>query len=258
MRLRDLRDVYRGQDIYIVGSGPTASLFPMELLRDKICLALNDAYKIHPAITPITLMHHVTYAHAGNNIAAPYHQNFFNIKYPIVKATGRTRSENIDWNHPHFYYFDWSHDIERIWEMTRETDVLYYTPEGSSLHAALQICWIMGARMVFIIGCDSRTFGGKHYAAYDKDGFRDDEVLKRGEKRNYDSYIYGSLIVREFLNRKGIHVMSLSPMFGYTMLDFQYEVLTGKSSLAELLDQMRARVSPEKESVPKADTRPQT
>lgn len=244
MRLRELRDIYRNQDIYIVGSGPTANLFPMELLQDKICLGLNDAYKIHPAVTPIAFMHHSTYAHAGNNILAPYHDNFLNIRYPIVKGTGRTKEDVIDWDHPLFYFFDWSHEIEDVYRMTKETDILYYTPEGSSLHGALQICWIMGARNVFIIGCDSRTFGGKHYATYNKNNFRDDEVLKRGQQRNYNSYIYGSLIVRDFLQRKGMNILSLSPLFGYTLLDYQYDVIRGQVSMEDLYREMRENTTP--------------
>ena len=71
MRLRHLRDVFAGQEIYIVGSGPTAEVFPMDFLADKVCLSLNDGYKIHPAITPVALMHHLTYCREGNTPQAP-------------------------------------------------------------------------------------------------------------------------------------------------------------------------------------------
>lgn len=235
MRLRELRDVFAGQDIYIVGSGPTLNLFPLEFLRDKICLSLNDAYKAHPAITPIALMHHQLYAHDGNEIAANYHENFPGIKYPIVKATGRDRIEDVDWNHPYFYYFDWSHDIDSIWEQPKDSDRLIYMREGCSLHAALQIAWIMGAKTIFTIGCDSRTMGGRHYAQYDKSGFRDDEVLKRGVERNYDAYVYGTLVIQEFLKRKGINVMNISPIVGYHLVDFQFEVIQGNVPLDEVI-----------------------
>jgi hypothetical protein len=238
MRLRELRDIYYNQDIYIVGSGPSVNLFPMEFLQDKICLSLNDAYKIHPAITPIALMHHQLYAHAGRDVDAPYHDHFKNIKYPIVKATGRERTEQFDWDHPYFYYFNWRHDIQNIWSATKETDDLYYTPDGCSLHAALMLCWIMGARNVFVIGCDSRTMGGKHYASYDKNNFRDDEVLKRGKQRNYDSYVFGTLIYQDFLKRKGINVFNLSPMVGYHLVDYQFEVLTGNVPMDSVLKEV--------------------
>ncbi|MGE3771136.1 MAG: hypothetical protein AB7G06_09330 [Bdellovibrionales bacterium] len=239
MRLKNLRDVYAGQDIYIVGSGPTASMFPMEALQGKVCMALNDSFKIHPNVAPIALMHHQTYCREGNTIDSPIHPNFAGIRYPVVKGTGKHRAENVDWDNPHFYYYDSNHDICRIYELTKETDCLYYTPEGCSLHAALQLAWIMGARNIFVIGCDSTTLGGKHYANYDKNGFRDDEVLKRGQVRNYDSYVKGTLIVQDFLHRKGVNVHNLSPMVGYHLIDYQYEVLKGNVPVAEIINEFK-------------------
>lgn len=235
MRLRDLRDVYSGQEIYIVGSGPTTNVFPMEFLADKICMSLNDSFKIHPDIAPIALMHHQTYSREGNTIDAALHPNFHSIKYPVVKGTGKEREEEVDWDNPYFYFFDWNHDIDQIYEMSKNSDHLYYTPEGCSLHAALQLAWIMGARTIYTIGCDSTTLGGKHYAQYDKNKFRDDEVLKRGQTRNYDSYVKGTLIVQDFLRRKGVRVFNLSPIVGYHMVDYQYEVLQGNVNVGEII-----------------------
>lgn len=237
MRLRDLRDVYSGQEIYIVGSGPTSNIFPMDFLADKICMSLNDSYKIHPAISPIALMHHQTYCREGNTVEAPLHRNFPGIKYPVVKATGKHRAEDVDWDNPYFYFFDWNHNIGQIYELTKDTNHLYYTPEGCSLHAALQLAWIMGARTIYTIGCDSTTLGGKHYANYDKNKFRDDEVLKRGQVRNYDSYVKGTLIVQDFLQRKGVRVLNLSPIVGYHMTDYQYEVLKGDISVEGIISE---------------------
>lgn len=235
MRLRNLRDIYSGQEIYIVGSGPTSNVFPMDFLADKICMSLNDSFKIHPNIAPIALMHHQTYCREGNTIEAPLHPNFSKIKYPVVKATGKNRAEVVDWDNPYFYFFDWNHNIDRIYEMSKNTDHLYYTPEGCSLHAALQLAWIMGARIVYTIGCDSATLGGKHYAEYDKNKFRDDEILKRGQVRNYNSYVKGTLIVEDFLRRKGVNVLNLSPIIGYHMVDYQYEVLKGEVKVDEVV-----------------------
>ena len=207
MRLRELKDIYLGRDIYIVGAGPSVNLFPKEFLRDKICLSLNDTYKMHPDVKPVVIMNNPAYAHAGH-IEAPFHEYFKNMQYPVVKMTGRHRSsKNIDWDHPYYYCYDWSHNIDTdIWTMTKDTDYLYSSPEGCILHEALQLAWILGAKNIFVIGCDSRVLGGKHYADFDKDGFSADEAPKGFYKkeRNYDSYVYGTLIVREFLKQKGV------------------------------------------------------
>lgn len=241
MRLRNLRDIYSGQEIYIVGSGPTTNVFPMDFLADKICMSLNDSFKIHPNVSPIALMHHQTYSRQGKTIEEPFHPNFSGIKYPVVKGTGKDRTELVDWDNPYFYFYDWNHDIDQIFEMSKNTNHLYYTHEGCSLHAALQLAWIMGARTIYTIGCDSTTLGGKHYAQYDKNKFRDDEILKRGVARNYDSYVKGTLIVQDFLQRKRVRVLNLSPIVGYHMVDYQYEVLKGGVDIEEIINECMNR-----------------
>lgn len=240
MRLSELRDVYRGQDIYIVGTGPSTNIFPFEFLQGKICLSLNDAYKMHPAITPIALMHHEVYAHTDKQDPSSFHPYFQNIKYPIVKGSSRKKKEVVDWDNPRYYYYDWSLDIRDIWSMTKRTEYLYYTPEGCSLHAALQIAWILGAVNIFVIGCDSREIGGKHYALYDKNGIRDNQKLKGGVERNYDSYVEGTLIVQEFLRRKGVRVFNLSSMVGYHLIDLQYDFLSGEVPVDDLISKAEA------------------
>lgn len=225
MRLRELRDLYLNQDIYIVGSGPTTNLFPMDFLWGKICLSLNDAYKMHPAITPVALMHNQIYAHVNKSSSSPYHDHFKNIKYPIVKPQSRYRMEEIEWDHPYFYCFEKSEKIHDVWNLTKDTDCLYYTPEGCALHAALQIAWILGARNIFTIGCDSCTFVGKHYANFDKGG-----IGAIDYNRNYDAYVYGTLVVQEFLSSQGVNVFNLSPIVGYHRVEDQFQVLSGNAS----------------------------
>lgn len=238
MRIGQLRDVYLHQDAYILGSGPSSNVFPMDFLRDKICISLNDAYKIHPAIKPIAYLHHEYYSRLGKSLTDPIHPFFKSVKYPVVKATGKTQLDHIDWDSPFFYYFKFSHDINKIWTMTKDSDTLHYTPEGCSLHGALQLCWIMGFKNIFIIGCDSTTMDGKHYANYDKNNFRDDEVLKRGVKRNYDSYVYGTIIVQKFLESKGMRVFNLSSIVGYHMVEYQYKFLNNETSLETVMDEV--------------------
>ena len=243
MRLRELRDIYIGQEIYIIGSGPSTNIFPFDFLADKICLSLNDAYKMHPSISPIALMHHQIYSRDGNTIDHPIHKNFNSIKYPVIKGTGKYKKEKVDWDNPYYYYYDWNHNIDQIYEMTKETDQLFYTPEGCSLHAALQLAWILGAETIYTVGCDSTTLSGSHYANFDKNNFRNDEVLKRGAKRNYDSYVKGGLVIQDFLQRKNVKVLNLSPIIGYHMVEYQYEVLKNNALISKIIEDVNEKNS---------------
>ncbi len=143
----------------------------------------------------------------------------------------------IDWDHKYFYFFDWSHEIEQIYEITKNTDTLYYTPEGCSLHAALQVCWIMGAKTIYTIGCDSVELGGKHYADYDKNKFRDQEKLNEGQ-RNYSSYVQGTLILQNFLKQKNINLFNLSSIVGYHMIEEQYDLLNKNADIRQIINKL--------------------
>ena len=152
----------------------------------------------------------------------------------MLKPSSRYRVEKIEWDHPYFYMFDRSLEMEKISSLTKDTDHLYYTPEGCALHPALQLCWILGAKNIFVIGCDSCTLGGKHYANYNKDG-----MAKEKFQRSYDSYIYGTLIIQEFLKSKGINVFNLSPIVGYHRVEYQYNVLQGQISTTSVLAEIK-------------------
>ena len=100
------------------------------------------------------------------------------------------------------------------YELTKNTDILYYTPEGCSLLPTSIVDY--GSKNNLSIGCDSKELGGKHYADYDKNKFRD-QVLKEGQ-RNYDSYVQGTLIVQDFLKKKGVNLFNLSSIIEFSKL----------------------------------------
>jgi len=225
MRLSDLTNIFEGRDIYVVGTGPSASVFPFEVLYDQVCIGLNDAFKLHPAVGPVALMHHHLYSRNGNSTLDRFHDNFRFVTFPVVKESGRDGDPIIPADDVLFYTYKWSHNMEELPTQTKLTDTLFYTPGGSALHAGLQLAWILGARRIFVVGCDGTTLGGKHYANFDKNGFRDDEVLKRNEIRNYDSYVDGTLEILRFLEKKSIPVLNLSGLIGYHNLELQLDVI---------------------------------
>jgi hypothetical protein len=233
MRLSELMNVFARQDIYIVGTGPSASVFPFEILYGQVCIGLNDAFKLHPAVGPVALMHHHLYSRSGKSPSDPFHENFRFISYPVVKESGSDGVPNIPVDDAIFYTYRWSHAINELPTQTKLTDTLFYTPEGSALHAGLQLAWILGARRIFVIGCDGTTLGGKHYADFNKNGFRDSEVLKRGEVRNYDSYVEGTLRIIQFLEKKGIPVINMSRLIGYHNLEIQLDRLRSIRDISE-------------------------
>ncbi len=61
MRVSDLyapKGPFVGEDIYIVGLGPSMKQFPKRALEGRICLLLNDAHRIFPKLGPVAFANH--------------------------------------------------------------------------------------------------------------------------------------------------------------------------------------------------------
>lgn len=218
MVLTDLRDCFKDETIYILGTGPTLSLFPKDYFRNKKCILLNNAYKIIGNNGPVGLFHSIDYLFDAGSIGKVLpHRSSELIKYPIVKVSSRTFDIVSRRSFP-FYFYHYSHQIESF-DPNVITNKIYYTKDGSSLHAALQVANIIGASTVFICGCDARTFSGHHYGTPPDDRFRSVEVVRR----DYDSYTSGGVKLIKLLRQKGIVINYLSPLIGYNSLEYQFE-----------------------------------
>jgi hypothetical protein len=55
MHIADLYNKHKGQDIYIVGTGPSMRVFPLEILDGKITLGLNQAWRYRTLTYSITV-----------------------------------------------------------------------------------------------------------------------------------------------------------------------------------------------------------
>lgn len=216
-------DLYRhqkimGSDVYIVGTGPSLRVFPLDALEGRICILLNAAHRVlGPAYGPI--------AFANNRGFLEGCQ----CEIQIVKGRLKwqadpppTRTDNhVPWDHPRYHVFSYreppwdsiSHfDPRSLW---REDDFYWNTKKGSVAIFAAQFAALAGARTIWLVGCDCAEFP-------DDDGRdRPYASLAAGDhtgrvRHNYDQYAAGlNTICREIWNRFGTPVLHASPFPGF-------------------------------------------
>ena len=208
-----------GNEIYVVGTGPSLDCFPLDLLRDKCCLLLNDAQKHLPGLGPIAF---------ANNL------NCFEgctLPYQIVKGRlkfqkGAERTDNhCRWDHPLYYVFSYreppwdavSHHNES--QIFAEPD-FYWAPERGSISAfSVQFALLAGARAIYLVGCDCNEINGTKYV----DGKTGAEM-----RRNYEAYQRGLLTMRRHAAKRGVPMVSVQPFFGLGWHEHQYrEIVSG-------------------------------
>lgn len=224
----------RGNEVYIVGTGPTLRVFPVEYLRDKTCILLNNAHRILPGFGPVAFSNHRAFLEKDN------------CRCPVQIVKGRhkygenpTRTDNhVSWNDPKYHVFSYR---EPPWDkrshfedasLWAEPDFYWNTPRGTVAIFACQFALLAGATAIHLVGCDCCEFTGLDPHPEKP---KDDMTLKcasrkaRGPKsmaHDYDSYARGlDRLVREARERFNVPILHCSPFPGFGREQQQFRAM---------------------------------
>lgn len=203
-------------DIYVVGTGTSLRVFPPDVLRGRITIGLNMAWRmvdvtygitIHPDLNIPELMpgeeprpditwvtKHGKWGEADPNRVQDLERTCY-----FFESQGRPNSQPPE--EPS--------DAGRILEWVRRPtgDNLY---QWSSIsQTALNLAANMGARNVFLVGCDMTSLSGNHHGHEQHSRWKGVDPDHR-----YRQYWEGVLEVRRELRVRGVSVVNLSPFLG--------------------------------------------
>lgn len=208
----------RGQDVYLVGTGPSLDCLPAGYLADRVCVLLNDAQRFLPGLGPVAF---------ANN----HKKNLKGCTLPIQVAKGRLRFvEHVErpdnycsWDDPKYHVFSyrepvikgpsgpvrtgdqWSHfDDRALWA---EPDFFWNIRDGSVSIFAAQFAILCGARSIHLVGCDCCEFpSGAEYLGTKQ---RIAKVV-----HDYDAYASGMLRMMQEGRKLGIPIVAVQPFPG--------------------------------------------
>lgn len=224
----------RGEDVYIVGLGPSLQVTPMRFLRGKVCILLKDAWALFPKLGPVAFSTNTAMFSLGDRRCQ--------LPFQIVKARHKSlpnpeRDDNhVPWDHPDLYCFSYrerpwdsvSHfDESRLW---LEPDHYWNVPDGSVSLFAIQFAVLAGARNIFMVGCDCGELADLDYCdprieknrAVAKQKLIAGKIPKKPDRNrhNYDAYRKGlSLLQYRALKDFSVPVLTITPFAG--LFDYQ-------------------------------------
>jgi len=188
--IEDLRNLYKGKEIWVLGCGPSLDNFPKDFFDDKIAIVTNGAIKRFL----VSLDRKDRYYHFYHS----FFWNFINGIDPelfrqcimLVPSGDLKEYHNKVEEFPHYqkpiwtkwgnYYTDKS--VVASIKAAMGGKPYLYTGAGTVVHTALQIAFILGANLVTLAGCEMKVIGQQRHA--EKGGMKeiyDDE--KKSPKR---------------------------------------------------------------------------
>lgn len=211
--VQELYDRHPNSDIYIVGTGASLRVFPESILKGRITIGLNMAWRLIPITYGITI-------HPELNIP-----EFLPGEKPrpeIVWVTKHIKSGSLDprdqkYAEDNFYFFEsqGQRNSQPLHEPSDSGRILEWVdrPSGSNLYqwssisqTAANLAANMGAKNIFLVGCDNASLVGSHHAESHHTRWKGVNPDHR-----YKQYYEGLSEIRRVLRDRNVTLISLTP-----------------------------------------------
>ena len=234
MKVSELYNKHSGSDIYILGTGASARVFPSSFLDDKIVIGLNLAWQLRPVTYAITMR---------PDLNIP---KFINWPEPVhttwITKRDKLPPDSVAYGDSHFYYFETNGKKNsaptgepnnqgrmKEWVETATQDYLYLW--SSISQSAINLAANMGAKNIFLVGCDNCAIGGNHHA-------QKQHTFWKGVSPDYryHQYFEGLAEVRSGLNKRGVNLMSLTPFVGLSHIEEDFKKMCDEKGLLQYIE----------------------
>lgn len=158
--LEDLRDNHKGEEIWILGRGPSLDEFPSDFFDDKISIALSYAYLAFPNCTYYHSLHAEPAEHIARNWPKKYSQCILGcIQDPKLGDKQRRNKYEKSGEVPIYVRVkrDRTLDYEGF-KVVLEPIVLgkscILLDSSTTLRTGVQVAIVLGAAKITLVGCE--------------------------------------------------------------------------------------------------------
>jgi hypothetical protein len=211
--IKELYGKHQGNDIYVVGTGTSLRVFPLDFLAGKITIGLNLAWQLVPLRYSISMVPHLNFPEFK---AKPAPKGTVWITKHDKYKTHATK-EQLALAEREFYFFrtagktsytllDEPSEAGRVLKWVEEPTEDYLYLWTSISQSAVNLAANMGAKNIILVGCDNASLAENHHA-------QAQHTLWKGVAPDirYLQYYEGLAEIRLVLKKRGINLVSLNP-----------------------------------------------
>lgn len=216
MRIDHLYRKHAGEDIYVVGTGPSMRCFPREFFRDRVTIGLNQAYRYFQPTYSLTVHPELVQEYVKESVK-PATQWIIKKKPPML---------HLELDDPDYYVFLTSEEWPTI--QRRPADTLFL---GRGVQCtAMDLAARMGARTIILVGCDHCALGSDHHGHHQHVRFYGlSSAIIYKEYRKFTAKV--RKMIRETFD---IHTLTLSPFVGLDSPTEDYQRICLELRLSQL------------------------
>lgn len=197
--LEDLRDKHSGEEIWVLGRGPSLDDYPKNFFDDKVSIAINYAYIAFPNCT----YYHSFHAESGKWVEENWPDKFsrciLGCHGPHPRDMWKRNRYEKSGEVPVYAKIKWGvgtdcsrfrESVERI--IAKESCDLVNSI--TTLHTAIQVAIVLGAKKVTLAGCELKIKNRLlHAKSTWVDGSYEERFFKAKAKWHRERFFPGSL-----------------------------------------------------------------
>jgi hypothetical protein len=213
--ITELKDIFAGQDVYLLGSGASLNYINPSFFEGKNTVCVNRVAEIYLPTASVT----VTKYH---KLAKEFAEKFSEMK--VVCSSGNQGTPNagaLPEGYKNLYAFmhnpnrDAATDIRTTF--TKEDGWLLVS--WSTITSAMHFCAYAGAKNIIIVGLDSGSIDDKQWV----DGYWSEENQTDKRKELNLKFEQQSIIAKEVIRDVyGCNIHSLNPFINYNLEGHKY------------------------------------
>lgn len=193
-----LKDNYKDDDIYIIGSGPSLDYVSKQFFYNKNTIGINDAYKYFNCDYSLSVHKETIQKQIkdGQRVIASFRDRQIG---EMIKDVGQ---DNYVFNHRKYY----NYDKLFLDDLDKEN---YLIPGRSSVIPAIHAAYVMGAKNIILCGIDCGTLDGSKNVKNYNEG-------KSDYSNDFFNLVSGQIkeLAME-IRKRGVSVMSLNPFINF-------------------------------------------
>lgn len=216
LELKSLKDKHKGQDIYVIGSGPSCNFIDPSFFENKISVGTNQTYRKFKTDYIVRKEHKLLQDTLDNHQGVTLVSKLNAGSLQTIDATKYKNTERLCvYNHHH-------NNISKI-NLSAFDKEDFLCISFSTITTSMHFAYHLGAKNIILVGVDHGTLDGKHtFDGYYKD-------IKESPWGNWNQYKVwlkqlnkDTIAIKQRINQLGTNVYSLNPFINFSLEGHKY------------------------------------
>ena len=217
--LEDIRDKYKGEEIWVIGAGPSLDDYPIDFFKDKICVGVNYVFSVFIDVGDgigkfaSRAFYSVHEHRKGADWIAKHMPEFLKNCFLLLPPTRRAGMAWWEDYNEDPYYMKWGlvgglgvsatgQDFSAMAKCIMDKKgKCSYVCNGTTLHWAIAAAVVLGAKKIYVVGGEAR--GGyvkKHGSFYSR-------IYTPGRDINMGHWRLGTKYLAKIFKPHGIKIV---------------------------------------------------